>query len=62
MSDDDIFRFVRSVNINETDYVDAHMEAGDKAEYRIRVRSREGHVSPYSNVVSVEVPEEGNGK
>ena len=62
MSDDDIFRFVRSVNINETDYIDAHMEAGDKAEYRIRVRSREGHVSPYSNVVSVEVPEEGNGK
>ena len=62
MSDDDIFRFVRSVNINETDYIDAHMEAGDKAEYRIRVRSREGHVSPYSNVVSVEVPEEESGK
>ena len=55
-NDDDIFRFVRSVNISETNAIDAHMEPGDKAEYRIRVRSREGHLSPYSNVVEVTVP------
>ena len=57
-NDDDIFRYVRSLNINETSVTDAHMEPGDKAEYRIRVRSREGHVSPYSNVMEVVVPQE----
>ena len=58
-NDDDIFRYVRSVNINDTSAIDAHMEPGDKAEYRIRVRSREGHISPFSNVVEVVVPQEG---
>lgn len=57
-NDDDIFRYVRSLNINETSVTDAHMEPGDKAEYRIRVRSREGHISPFSNVVEVVVPQE----
>ena len=62
-NDDDIFRYVRSLNINETNTIDAHMEPGDKAEYRIRVRSKEGHVSPYSNVVQVTVPvEDETGK
>lgn len=57
-NDDDIFRYVRSLDINETSVTDAHMEPGDKAEYRIRVRSREGHVSPYSNVMEVTVPKD----
>lgn len=57
-NDDDIFRYVRSLDINETNITDSHLEPGDKAEYRIRVRSREGHVSPYSNVVEVVVPQE----
>ena len=61
-NDDDIFRFMRSVNISETNAIDAHMEPGDKAEYRIRVRSREGHLSPYSNVVEVTVPKSEEAK
>ena len=55
-NNEDIFRFVRSVNINEITAIDSHMEPGDTAEYRIRVRGREGHLSPYSNVVQVTVP------
>ena len=61
-NNDDIFRYVRSVNINEITAIDAHMEPGDTAEYRIRVRSREGHLSPYSNVVKVTIPAESEAK
>lgn len=61
-NNDDIFRYVRSVNINEITAIDAHMEPGDTAEYRIRVRSREGHLSPYSNVVKVTIPAESEVK
>ena len=60
--DEDIFRFMESVNISEISTIDAHIEPGDKAEYRIRVRSREGHVSPYSNVVEVVVPQKPEGE
>lgn len=55
-NDDDIFRFVKSLNINETNTIDSYMQPGDKAEYRIRVRAKDGRTSPYSNVVEVAVP------
>ncbi len=61
-NNDDIFRYVRSVNINEITAIDSHLEPGDTAEYRIRVRSREGHLSPYSNVVKVTIPAESEVK
>lgn len=61
-NNDDIFRYVRSVNINEITAIDSHLEPGDTAEYRIRVRSREGHLSPYSNVVKVAIPAESEVK
>jgi hypothetical protein len=38
------------------------MEPGDAAEYRIRVRSRDGRFSRYSNVVRVEIPKEEEEK
>ena len=55
-NDDDIFRFVKSLNIDETSTVDSYMSPGDKAEYRLRVRSKDGRISPYSNMVEVTVP------
>ena len=55
-NDDDIFRFVKSLNIDETSTVDSYMSPGDKAEYRLRVRSKDGRISPYSNMVEVMVP------
>lgn len=55
-NDDDIFRFVKSLNIDETSTVDSYMSPGDKAEYRLRVRSKDGCISPYSNMVEVTVP------
>ena len=55
-NDDDIFRYVKSLDINEVSTVDSYMYPGDKAEYRIRVRSKDGRTSPYSNVVEAVVP------
>ena len=55
-NDDDIFRYVKSLDINEVSTVDSYMYPGDKAEYRIRVRSKDGRISPYSNVVEAVVP------
>ena len=55
-NDDDIFRYVKSLEINEVSTVDSYMYPGDKAEYRIRVRSKDGRTSPYSNVVEAVVP------
>ena len=55
-NDDDIFRYVKSLDINEVSTVDSYMYPGDKAEYRIRVRCKDGRTSPYSNVVEAVVP------
>ena len=55
-NDDDLFRYVKSLDINEVSTVDSYMYPGDKAEYRIRVRSKDGRTSPYSNVVEAVVP------
>ena len=53
---DDIFRHVESINIKERYTIDNHMEPGDGAEYRMRLRTKDGHLSPYSNVVRITVP------
>ena len=60
-SGDDIFRHIESVNINKRFTIDNHMEPGDAAEYRIRLRSKNGHLSPYSNVVKIVVPKKEEG-
>ena len=54
--DDDIFRHVESINIKERYTIDHHMKPGDGAEYRMRLRTKDGMLSPYSNVVRVTVP------
>ena len=54
--DDDIFRHVESINIKERYTIDNHMKPGDGAEYRMRLRTKDGLLSPYSNVVRVTVP------
>ena len=55
--DDDIFRHIESVNIKNRYTIDNHMKPGDGAEYRMRLRTKDGRLSPYSNVVKVRVPE-----
>lgn len=55
---EDFFRHIDSPRIDVRSATDRYMEPGDAAEYRIRVRSRDGRFSRYSNVVRVEIPEE----
>lgn len=55
---EDFFRHIDSPRIDARSATDRYMEPGDAAEYRIRVRSRDGRFSRYSNVVRVEIPEE----
>lgn len=55
-SDDDIFRHIESLSIDKRNTIDHHMKPGDEAEYRVRVRSKNGKISPYSNTVKVTVP------
>lgn len=59
---EDFFRHIASPKIGERSATDHYMEPGDAAEYRIRVRSRDGRFSRYSNVVRVEVPKEEENK
>lgn len=60
--DDDIFRHVESINVKERYTIDNHMEPGDGAEYRMRLRTKDGRLSPYSNVVRVTVPKKEEPK
>lgn len=60
--DDDIFRHVESINIKKRYTIDYHMKPGDSAEYRMRLRTKDGHLSPYSNVVRVTVPQKEEQK
>ena len=55
---EDFFRHIDSPRIDARTATDRYMEPGDAAEYRIRVRSRDGRFSRYSNVVRVEIPKE----
>lgn len=59
---DDVFRHIGSVNIRERSTIDRHMEPGDAAEYRVRLRTKDGRISPYSNVVKVVVPQKEESK
>lgn len=60
--DDDIFRHIESINVKERYTIDHHMEPGDGAEYRMRLRTKDGRLSPYSNVVRVTVPKKEEPK
>lgn len=59
---EDFFRHIDSPRIDVRSTTDRYMEPGDAAEYRIRVRSRDGRFSRYSNVVRVEIPKEEENK
>ena len=59
---ENFFRHIDSPRIDARSTTDRYMEPGDAAEYRIRVRSRDGRFSRYSNVVRVEIPKEEEEK
>ncbi len=59
---ENFFRHIDSPRIDARSTTDRYMEPGDAAEYRIRVRSRDGRFSRYSNVVRVEIPKEEEKK
>ena len=59
---ENFFRHIDSPRIDARSTTDRYMEPGDAAEYRIRVRSRDGRFSRYSNVVRIEIPKEEEEK
>lgn len=51
--EDEIFRFLTSVNIRTTTYDDYSLPKGKEADYQIRIRLNDGRFSPLSNDVHV---------
>ena len=57
-TDDDEFKFMRTIRKGEEPvYTDNLLTPGDKAQYLVRIRFKDGRTTDFSNMVEVERPD-----